>query len=99
MIMSKNKYIISSLLFLILFTGSYSQEAEADNLVTPTNRQLKVGYSGSVPFIYHLGEPEGIIIDIWKDIAFELDYDFEYVHYASVKDGINAVNETKLTCL
>ena len=99
MIMSKNKYIISSLIFLFLFSGTYSQEIETDSLVPPTQRQLKVGYSGSVPFIYHSGRPEGIIIDIWKDIAFELGYDFEYIPYGSVKDGISAVNENQIDLL
>src|SRR6056300_954526 len=98
--MSKNKYIIISLLFLCFLTPSIGQELEIDSSANvQTRQQLKVGYSGSVPFLYHTGNPEGIIIDIWKDIAFELNYDFKYIHYNSVKEGINAVTSNKIDLL
>lgn len=60
------------------------------------NNQLKVGYVGSPPFVFHSSTPEGIVIDVWKEVALNSDLNYTLMHYSSVNDAINAMGTDSL---
>lgn len=62
---------------------------------------LKVGYVGSEPFVIDKegANPEGIVFDIWKEIAFSLDRQYELQAMPSIDKGISAVNSGEVDLL
>lgn len=60
---------------------------------------LKVGYAGSAPFVMHTEKEEGIVIDIWKEIAFGLNRNYNLIEYKSVESGIEAIDNNELDIL
>jgi polar amino acid transport system substrate-binding protein len=68
--------------FLFIFSTAIAQK-ESDS--------LRVGYAGSAPFVIEGEEPDGVIIDIWDEIAFSLKQSFKYIEYPSIDSGIEAV--------
>ena len=65
-----------------------------------TETPLRVGYSGSEPFIIGQNKPEGIAIDIWREIAYTMDLDtYEFQPYPTVENGINAVKNGEIDVL
>ncbi len=79
-------------LFLLFFYTS--------SFLAQENREvLKVGYAGSAPFVMHGEKEEGIVIDIWKEIAFGLNRDFNLIEYKSVESGIKAIDNNELDIL
>ena len=60
---------------------------------------LKVGYAGSEPFVMHGEKEEGIVIDIWKEIAFGLNKNYELIEFKSLESGIEAVDKKELDIL
>lgn len=60
---------------------------------------LKVGYAGSAPFVFHKENEEGIVIDIWKEIAFGLNKNFKLIEFQSVESGIKAIDNNELDIL
>ena len=86
-------YCILIILLISMSITSYSQEEKAP---------LRVGYAGSSPFITHeenSDKAEGIVIDIWKEIAYGLNQKYELVPFSSVKDGIGAIQNHELDIL
>lgn len=81
-----------SLLFLLVFFIT-SLSAQGNKEV------LKVGYAGSAPFVMHGEKEEGIVIDIWKEIAFGLNRNFKLISYPSVDSGIEAIDKNELDIL
>lgn len=61
--------------------------------------KLKVGYAGSEPFIFQGHKVDGIVIDIWKEIAFGINESYEFVEYPSVEKGIKAIDNGQLDVL
>lgn len=61
--------------------------------------KIKVGYAGSAPFVFHGEKEEGIVIDIWKEIAFGLNRNFELIEFQSVESGIEAIDKQELDIL
>ncbi len=61
--------------------------------------KLKVGYAGSEPFVFHDDKEEGIVIDIWKEIAFGLNKNYELIEFTSVESGIKAIDKHELDIL
>lgn len=77
--------------FLILYPSHlFAQE---------TAKDLRVGYAGSEPFVMHEGKVDGIVIDIWKEIAFGLEQNFNFISYQSVEDGVAAVDKNEIDVL
>lgn len=83
--------IFFSILFIVsLFSSAFAQE-DVD--------KINVGVVGSAPFAIFSDEPEGIVIDIWEEIAFGLQQDYAYHNFTSVDDGIQAIQENAIDVL
>ena len=61
--------------------------------------KLKVGFAGSEPFVFHGEKEDGIVIDIWKEIAFGLNKSYELIEFQSVESGIKAIDKKELDIL
>ncbi|WP_026450209.1 transporter substrate-binding domain-containing protein [Aequorivita capsosiphonis] len=81
-----------SLLFLLFFSNTLLIAQEKQD-------KLKVGYAGSAPFVMHSEKEEGIVIDIWKEIAFGINRNYNLIEYKSVADGIKAIDNKELDIL
>lgn len=79
--------LFSFLLFSII---SYGQ-TDAPN--------IRVGYAGSAPFVMHDDKEDGVIFDIWKEIAFNLDLQYTYHEFSSVDEGIIAAKNHEIDIL
>lgn len=60
---------------------------------------LKVGYLGSAPFIMENDSPEGIVIDLWNEIAFGMRREFSLIAFHAVDDGIDSIRNHKIDVL
>src|SRR5690554_2865708 len=78
------------LAFFLVFSTALAQNA---------TDSLRVGYAGSAPFVVAGEQPDGIIIDIWDEIAFSLKQSFKYIEYLSVDSGIAAVQNNEIDVL
>lgn len=85
----RNLYLLF-ILFILTSPGSTAQEHI---------RELRVGYAGSEPFVMHGEKEEGIVIDIWKEIAYGLKQNFNFISYESVEDGIDAIEKNEIDVL
>lgn len=52
--------------------------------------KIKVGYAGSAPFVID-DKTEGIVFDIWKQIAYSLGRQDTLLPFNSVEEGISAI--------
>jgi polar amino acid transport system substrate-binding protein len=57
---------------------------------------LKVGVSGSEPFVMNVNQESGIALEIWQDIAGMGNIDYKLVHYDEVPAAINDLADGKL---
>lgn len=85
------KRIYPFLLFLLFTVHLFAQ--------TPKDSTLQVGYAGSEPFVMAGDEAKGIALDIWKEIAFNAELDYEFKPYGSINEGITAVQAGELDVL
>lgn len=98
--MTKSKILLIILLVALFVFNLHAQETINDSTTKiSTTNQLKVGYTGSYPFISSGNTPDGIIIDIWKEISYGTDYEYDLVHFDDVNLGINAVHKNELDIL
>lgn len=88
-----------NLLFLVLLSTNPLSAQDSKEDLKGNDEVLKVGYAGSAPFIMHDGKEEGIVIDIWKEIAFGINRKYELIEFKSVKDGIKAIDDNKVDIL
>lgn len=88
-----------SLLFLLVFSSTLLIAQENNDTPKESQDALKVGYAGSAPFVMPKEKAEGIVIDIWKDIAYGLNRDFDLIGFESVADGIKAIDNRELDIL
>lgn len=88
-----------SFLFLIVFSSNLLIAQDNNEVPKGSQDVLKVGYAGSAPFVMPGEKEAGIVIDIWKDIAFGLNRNFELKAYESVADGIKAIDNKELDIL
>ncbi len=79
-------------LFFILSILQLSAQTKKDST-------LRVGFAGSEPFVMAGEEAKGIAPDIWKEIAFNAELDYEFKPYASINDGIAAIQSGELDAL
>lgn len=84
------------LLILIFFSSTFSF---SQNIQDTLRNRLKVGYAGSAPFVMHGEKEEGIVIDIWKDIAFGMGRNYTLIGFESVAAGIKAIDNKELDIL
>ena len=62
--------------------------------------ELKVGISGSAPFVIQDGDStSGISLDIWRRVAEDNNYSYELIPQPSPKAGIEAVDEGEIDVL
>lgn len=61
--------------------------------------KIRVGYAGSAPFVIHNEKEEGIVFDIWQEVAFDLDLKYTLQEFASVEEGIAAAKDHKIDIL
>ena len=87
-------YILLSLSFS--FLGSNSLSAQTLNLKTDS---LRVGVAGTAPFVFmDKGNPapQGISVNIWNQIASDLNYDYKYKPYNTVNLALDALKNGEL---
>lgn len=96
-----HKFYLLLILFFITSPSTFAQEENgiSDSLSQGGNAKLRVGYAGSAPFVMHEDKEEGIVIDIWKEIAFGLNRNFNLIEYESVESGIKAIDNKELDIL
>lgn len=64
-----------------------------------TEKEIRVGYAGSAPFVLDGNTQEGIVFDIWQAIAYDLSLKYNFQKFNSVEDGIEAAREGKIDIL
>ncbi len=79
-------------LFFILSILQVSAQSKKDST-------LRVGFAGSEPFVMAGGEANGIAPEIWKEIAFNAELDYEFKPYESISEGIAAIQSGELDAL
>ncbi len=63
-------------------------------------QKLRVGVAGSAPFVLKDGDKfQGISLDIWKEIARSLGFDYELIPQPRVQSGLEAVANGQLDVL
>ena len=82
----------AKILFILLISSISLQGQEE-------KKELKVGYAGSPPFVMHNETEEGIVIDIWKQIAFGLNEQYQLIEFPTVESGIAAIEKNELDIL
>lgn len=90
---------IYSLLFLLLISTHFLSAQDNQDAPQGSEDVLKVGYAGSAPFIMHDGKEEGIVIDIWKEIAFGINRKYDLIEFKSVTEGMKAIDDKKVDVL
>ena len=60
---------------------------------------LKIGYAGSKPFVMADDKAKGIAPDIWKEIAINAGLNYDFKPYATIAEGILAVQSGELNAL
>jgi len=85
-----HRYIFLLLIFFSVIPSFFGQE---------DREILRVGYAGSPPFVMHKEKEEGIVIDIWKEIAFGLNRKYKLIEFQSVDSGIKAIDNKELDIL
>jgi polar amino acid transport system substrate-binding protein len=63
------------------------------------DEKIRVGYAGSAPFVMEGEKEEGIVFDIWKEIAFDLNLKYTLEEYPSVEAGIEAAKNNEIDIL
>ncbi|WP_139853847.1 transporter substrate-binding domain-containing protein [Aequorivita sinensis] len=60
---------------------------------------IRVGYTGSTPFVMHNQKEEGIVFDIWKEIAYDLQLKYTFKEFPSTEEGIAATKNNEVDIL
>lgn len=66
---------------------------------TTKDSTLRVGFAGSEPFVMTGDEALGIAPDIWKEVAFSAELDYEFRPYASINVAVAAIQSGELDVL
>lgn len=80
-------------LFLIFLLCSFLSFGQTEP------QKIRVGYAGSPPFVIHNEKEEGIVFDLWQEIAFNLGLNYTLQEFSSVEDGIAAAKDHKIDIL
>lgn len=84
---------------LVYFLSFFAFTTQAQNFPQDT---LQVGYVGSAPFILQTannGQPEGIVFDIWEEIAFSIGKRYQLEPVSTIDEGISAIQKQNLDLL
>lgn len=84
-------HFLPSFIFLIFSTYLPAQDT------TTTQVTLRVGVTGSAPFVYDdPANPNGIAIEIWEDLAEEQDWNYQYKSFDEVNAALTALTNEEL---
>lgn len=86
------------ILLILTFTFSVFNSVSAQN-VDLKKDSLKIGVAGTAPFVFTEGGnplPQGISVNIWNEIAKDLNWDYEYKSYRSVNLALEALKKGEL---
>ncbi len=89
-------YIIITFLFLLSSNAFAGAQTSADASLNDT---LKVGIAGSAPFVLMESgnpQPQGISSEIWKEIAEDLGWKYNFVAFQSVNSALGALNKNEV---
>ncbi|PVW17389.1 transporter substrate-binding domain-containing protein [Marixanthomonas spongiae] len=78
--------MIKKISFLLLLLIGFFVSAQTAQDTTA----IRVGITGSAPFYIQNEKPEGIVPDLWREIAFSLNRQYQYTKFDSVKEGMQA---------
>lgn len=82
---------------LILFFTIFSIVSLYGQNETEPAKVFKIGLYESPPFVMDLdSEPNGMAIDLWEQIAHDLNIKFEYVPYNTFKEIVEATRAKKI---
>ena len=81
-------------LFPFFFIYPLSIQSQT-NIQDSAQKTLKVGVSGSEPFVF-ADEDKGIAIEIWDDIANKNSWNYEYVSYENIDGALHEMHKGNL---
>ncbi|QDP84202.1 transporter substrate-binding domain-containing protein [Chryseobacterium sp. SNU WT5] len=87
-------YILLFLNFNVLFFNTVSAQT-----VTPKIDSLRIGVAGTTPFVFmETGNPapQGISVNIWNEIASDLNWNYQYKSYKTVNLALDALKKGDL---
>jgi polar amino acid transport system substrate-binding protein len=90
------KYLSVVFLFtnILLYISPLNAQTKSIN---STNSKLVVGIAGSAPFVLiKNGDPKGIAIEIWQDIALKKDWKYSYKEFTTVENALHALNNNEI---
>ncbi|WP_137402115.1 transporter substrate-binding domain-containing protein [Echinicola rosea] len=85
------RVFLLSFCFLI-FCNSTIAQTEGDSVI-------QVGFTGSQPFVIPGTDSEGISVDLWREVAFQGDLNYELTHFKNVTAGLDAVKSQTVDVL
>lgn len=86
----RKSYIFTCFIFLFLSFNITSVGAQ------PRQDSLKIGVSGSEPFIENIGQQTGISLEIWQDIANMGNLDYKLIPYQGVPNALTDLSNGEL---
>ena len=78
------------LMFVFFFSGITLISAK------PPKDSLKVGVSGSAPFVESIDQQTGISLEIWQSMAGMGDFDYKLISYQDVSDALTDLKDGEL---
>jgi len=87
--------MIKKTIYFLLFVISFSVSGQVEQDST----SIRVGIAGSAPFFINNDKPEGIVPDLWREIAFNLDRQYTYEKFTSVDEGMQATTNGDIDVL
>ena len=82
---------LATFLFLIITAYLPAQDT------TATQAILRVGLTGSAPFVFNDPEsPDGIAVEIWEDLAKEQDWNYQYKSFEDISVALTALTNNEL---
>ena len=87
--------MIKNAIYLLFFAISFSVLGQT----AKDSTSLRVGIAGSAPFYINNEKPEGIVPDLWREIAFNIDRQYTYKNYTSVEEGMQATTDGDIDVL
>jgi polar amino acid transport system substrate-binding protein len=83
-------------LFTVFFTSLLLTVNLLPTQARPQQAPLKVGVSGSEPFVTDINQQTGISLEIWQAVASMENLDYKLISYKDVPDALSDLNKGKL---
>lgn len=88
--------------FNLIFLLSILSLLLVSNTVSATEKKTKlytVGVAGSAPFVDNINKNQGISVQLWKTIAFQMDIDFKTINFDDITKGLEALKNGEIDIL